>query len=247
MQPPSPTNTTTTTTTNITETVWEIEVARTLIEETDFLQGAAAHLSRSTDDPKHRRATPLASEPFTLLAEALYDLESTDNNRWVPGFKAGEVFELFDIKTDESGWLLGASAGSSGGREGFIPASYVSVIPEPARCVSWVDRLPLDEALRIGKTLEARKIHAMEILTTERTYVENLKVLNNLLTTLKDDNMGLTTSEIMTIFPSIETLKTCHEKLLAALEACLRDWNDNSMMGKIFIDNVKKKKNIKRT
>lgn len=169
-----------------------------------------------------------------MHGEALYDYRST--NKWVLSFKKGSIFKLYDIKTNESGWVLGVMPGS--GREGFIPETYISIIPEDRPNLTWEHRLPPEESDRLAKTMEGRKIHATEILTTERTYVENLKILDGVLATLKENSMGLSASDVMTMFPSVETLKVCHEKLLGVFEKCLQEWDNDSTMGKIFIENV---------
>ena len=214
--------------------IWEKEVVKTFIEEINYLQENTTHLEHAKDDPKDYIYSSLANKPYSLRAEALYDYRST--NKWIPSFKQGSVFELYDIKANESGWLLGAVIGS--GREGFVPESYLSIIPEDATNLTWEHKLPPEESDRLFKTMEARKIHATEILTTERTYVENLKLLEGILTTLKENNMGLSTSDIMTMFPSVETLRVCHEKLLEVFEKCLKEWSNDSMMGKVFVENV---------
>lgn len=224
-----------------TEPSLEEEVVKTFIEEINFLQGSTPYLEYWEDGPRVHVYSSLADKPFVLRAEALYDNRNT--NKWTLSFSRGSIFDLYDVKTNEDGWLLGALAG--GGREGFIPEAYVNIIPETApQNPTWEQILPQEEFERLPKTMEARKVHATEILTTERTYVENLNILNELLNKLRENSMGLDVLDIEAIFPGIETLKVCHEKFLAALEKCLRGWNADSLMGKVFIENVNKKTNI---
>eukprot|EP01104_Vermistella_antarctica_P021062 TRINITY_DN92_c0_g2_i1.p1 TRINITY_DN92_c0_g2~~TRINITY_DN92_c0_g2_i1.p1 ORF type:complete len:337 (-),score=117.74 TRINITY_DN92_c0_g2_i1:91-1101(-) len=81
---------------------------------------------------------------------------------------------------------------------------------------------------------------AVELLVTERSYVDSLnmmckKYMEPMLAHAQSKKPLITTEQIKSVFSITETLYTYHSMLLEGLERRIRDWSEESMIGDYFL------------
>ncbi|KAL6071820.1 Spore wall protein 2 [Balamuthia mandrillaris] len=111
-----------------------------------------------------------------------------------------------------------------------------------------VNRPSLSETLRGERATEAiqqeakrvktRKMVAEELLATEKTYVNSLEtVVKQVIVPLKKTSLNvLTQDEIDQVFLNTEQILAHHQRFLSLLERRIENWNDDSKLGDIFLN-----------
>jgi len=90
----------------------------------------------------------------------------------------------------------------------------------------------------IDKVSERNRI-VLEILETEKAYVKNLRILNDLYFQPLRSNPGcIELVHVKTIFSNIEVIKLFNEKLLADIGGRLATWNAMQKIADIFIQMI---------
>lgn len=85
-----------------------------------------------------------------------------------------------------------------------------------------------------------RRQIAMEIVDTEKTYVNQLTIMVQLFVIpLQRKEFDMSQSDIVTLFSNIEVLRNLHSKMLEQLQPRVVDWQDSSCIGDVFFENSK--------
>eukprot|EP01130_Rhizamoeba_saxonica_P016624 TRINITY_DN7718_c0_g1_i1.p1 TRINITY_DN7718_c0_g1~~TRINITY_DN7718_c0_g1_i1.p1 ORF type:complete len:1017 (-),score=221.20 TRINITY_DN7718_c0_g1_i1:77-3127(-) len=102
-------------------------------------------------------------------------------------------------------------------------------------------KVPTIELTQTEKQALKRLNVAKEILTTEETYVENLKeVLKVYIKPIIDrgDSLGVSVSRLKLTLEYIPELIEFHEVLLDSFRNIINEWDEDSLFGKLFLDNA---------
>eukprot|EP01103_Thecamoeba_quadrilineata_P003286 TRINITY_DN1307_c0_g1_i1.p1 TRINITY_DN1307_c0_g1~~TRINITY_DN1307_c0_g1_i1.p1 ORF type:complete len:762 (-),score=140.47 TRINITY_DN1307_c0_g1_i1:39-2324(-) len=96
----------------------------------------------------------------------------------------------------------------------------------------------------IAKKHRMRKERANEVLETEKTYVNSLRIVfESVIEPLKDKAENekeriLRYNQVMDIFSNWETIFTLHKKLLESIVSRMKDWTPDTYIGDIFSENT---------
>ncbi|KAL6065518.1 Rho guanyl-nucleotide exchange factor [Balamuthia mandrillaris] len=142
-------------------------------------------------------------------------------------FAPNDNIEVLD--SNQSGWWRGRC----NGREGYFPSSFV------------VKTLQEQEEELAEKQAQDRKLYAKrtnivnELLDTEKTYVDNLKLLSKeykspLIALCKEKHI-ITETAVATIFSNIDLITELHVQLLAELEKVRGVSPETTKIGNIFV------------
>ena len=84
--------------------------------------------------------------------------------------------------------------------------------------------------------MEIRKRVAVEVLTTERSYVESLSALEEIYMFPVEQSGLLTEEEVAVVFNKVLAISPSNRGFLKELEALMDNWNDrSSLLGPLFI------------
>lgn len=79
-----------------------------------------------------------------------------------------------------------------------------------------------------------------ELVEKEEEYVRDLKSVATLILRLRQavdqEKPILTLDEILRLFANLDTIAKCHEDLLNAFRARMKEWTDNPNIGDIFLN-----------
>ncbi|KAH3742988.1 rho guanine nucleotide exchange factor [Pelomyxa schiedti] len=104
---------------------------------------------------------------------------------------------------------------------------------------SWKKRVPPEIVEGIPKLLKRRKQIANEMLSTETIYLSSLTAMTeNFINPLKSDLRGLAKEDIFNLFANAEVIRTCHVSLNQSISACVSNWQDSSVLGNVFLNNM---------
>ena len=109
----------------------------------------------------------------------------------------------------------------------------------PVVVSDWKSKLTEKELEELPHMMEGREVRAKEIMTSEQSYVEFLNILTDLFVKpLSANPMGLTKADIKSVFCNVDDLAPFHVKLLKIVQARLKNWNENSVIGDVFLTNT---------
>jgi len=105
--------------------------------------------------------------------------------------------------------------------------------------LDWKSKLTPEELEELPHMMAGREVRAKEIMTSEQSYVEFLKIMNDLFVKpLKVNPMGLSKEDILAVFSNVDVLESCHEELLKIIESRVQNWGENSVIGDVFLTNT---------
>ena len=131
-------------------------------------------------------------------------------------------------RTGESHSSSGSSS-SSGGDSDTEVDIRMKVTPEGVKPVT----VP-------ASVFRRRRSIAMEIVSTETTYVSQLTTVVQLFVLpLQRKEFELSQADIVSLFSNIEVLRKLHSRMLQELKPRVQDWQDTSCIGDVFFKNSK--------
>eukprot|EP01126_Amoeba_proteus_P062156 TRINITY_DN8410_c0_g2_i6.p1 TRINITY_DN8410_c0_g2~~TRINITY_DN8410_c0_g2_i6.p1 ORF type:complete len:668 (+),score=167.92 TRINITY_DN8410_c0_g2_i6:1057-3060(+) len=111
------------------------------------------------------------------------------------------------------------------------------LVSAPVPLLSASKRTPeeVQEAKAKKAATMMRQLVAKEILTTEVSYYESLKTLNDKLASLVLNKSILEPEEFKMCFSNVQEMVAIHEVFSTELDALIQNWDDNVMLGEFFV------------
>eukprot|EP01105_Mastigella_eilhardi_P021956 TRINITY_DN536_c0_g1_i11.p1 TRINITY_DN536_c0_g1~~TRINITY_DN536_c0_g1_i11.p1 ORF type:complete len:1299 (+),score=392.00 TRINITY_DN536_c0_g1_i11:58-3954(+) len=158
---------------------------------------------------------------------------------FVPSPPTGELPPTapFESAVSTGGIAVTRSSLSSSSTASLVPPPMP---PPPVDTSGWAAQVPPEMVSQLPDMLNKRAKVAAEILSTETSYVSHLSlIVHNVVEPLKVATRGLSQDEVFHLFANLEFIRTHHTKFKVALTACLASWTSDSVMGQVFLDNIR--------